>query len=173
MRKIFVAALFLALLLPAAVMAQTAVEKETDWYVNMKYGFSVEYQKKLFIPQGEAAGGSGQNFRSRDGKAIVSVYGYESKEYPNLTSVFNETLLNLGNEGWKIAHKSIKGDTFILQGARGTVLFYKKVMYKQKSRQFVNFEAVYDAADRKLYESAISSMAGSLKTLHATGGGRL
>jgi len=169
MRKVFMMALLLVLLLPTAVTAQTAAKAETDWYVNMKYGFSVEYQKNLFFPQGETADGNGQNFRSRDGKAIVSVHGYEGKEHLNLTSVYNETLLNLGNEGWKIVHKSIRGDAFILRGTRGTILFYKKVVYKQKSQQFVNFEAVYDSTRSKLYESAISSMAGSLKILHVGG----
>ena len=172
MRNVFLAALLLAMFLPTVVAAQTAAKTESEWYVNMKYSFSVEYQKKFFLPQGEKTDGSGQNFRSRDGKAIVSVYGYDGKEYPSLTSVFNETLQNLGNEGWKIAYKSIKGDTFILQGARGSVIFYKKVVYNNKSRQFVNFEAVYDAEKSKFYESAISSMAGSLKTLHIAGAGR-
>ena len=172
MRKIFVVALLLVLLLPTAVAAQTAAKPETDWYVNMKYGFSVEYQKKLFFPQRGKTDGNGQNFHSQDGKAIVSVHGYDGKEHLNLTSVYNETLLNLGKEGWKIAHKSIKGDTFILRGANGAAIFYKKVVYKQQSRQFVNFEAVYDAKKSALYESAITSMAGSLKILQIAGAGR-
>lgn len=172
MRNFFVVALLLVLFLSAAVTVRAAAQAEADWYVNMKYGFSFAYQKRLFFPQGETADGSGQNFRSRDGKAIVSVHGYDGKENSTLTSVFTETLQNLDNEGWKIAHKSIKGDTFILQGARDTVFFYKKVVYKQKSRQFVSFEAGYDATKSKFYESVVSSMAGSLKILHAAGAGR-
>ncbi|MCL1925620.1 MAG: hypothetical protein FWF95_00595 [Syntrophorhabdaceae bacterium] len=172
MRNIFLAALLMVMFLPTSDAAQDAAKTESEWYVNMKYGFSVEYQKKFFLPQGEKTDGSGQNFRSMDGKAIVSVYGYDANEYPSLTSVFNETLQNLSNEGWKVVHKSIKGDTFILQGTRETVIFYKKIVYNNKSRQFVNFEAVYDATKSKFYETAISSMAGSLKMLHIAGAGR-
>ena len=147
MRKFIVVALLPLLFISASVAAHAA--QETGWYVNMKYGFSVMYQKNLFHPQGEAADGSGQHFRGMDGKAVVSAYGHDANENYNLTSVYNETLLNLDKEGWKIAHKSIKGDTFILRGARDTVIFYKKVVYKQKNRQFVNFEAVYDASRGK------------------------
>ena len=165
MRKTFKAILLMALLLPVA--AHAAAQAPVEWYVNMKYGFSIAYQKGFFLPQGEKADGSGQIFRSKDGKAIASVYGHEGKG-ASLTSVYNETLLKLPKDGWKIAHKSIRGDAFIIRATKDTLVFYTKVMdNKQASRRLVKFEAIHDASRGESYEQAIYSMADSIKLLHA------
>jgi hypothetical protein len=167
--RISIPALFL---LVASAVSAAAPVAASEWYVNMKYGFSVAYQREIFLPQGESADGRGQKFRSGDGKAIVSAYGQDATGNSTLVSFFNETLLDLSKGGgWKVTHKSIKGDTFILQGTNGAASFYKKVVFKQRARQFVIFEAVCDAAGSKSYESVISSMAGSIKILQAAGAG--
>ena len=165
MRGTFKTMLLMALLLPVAAYA--AAQAPVDWYVNMKYGFSIAYQKGFFLPQGENPDGSGQNFRPKDGKAIASVYGRDGKE-ASLTSVYNETLLKLPKDDWKIAHKSIRGDAFIIRATKGPLVFYTKVIFdKQGSRNFVKFEAIHDASKGESFEQAVNSMADSIKLLHA------
>lgn len=139
----------------------------TDWYVNMKFSFSVAYPKGIFVPQGESADGGGQKFLSGDGNALVSVYGYDAPANQTLTSVYGETLLLIQKEdsAWKVTHKSFKNDAFVVKGTNGERNFLKKVVYKPARKQFVSFEAIYPASKGAYYDPLVSTMSNSLKML--------
>ena len=166
------AAAFLAL--AASACPAIAARQGPQWYVNMKYAYSVSWPEGVFLPQPEAPDGSGRKFLSRDGKAVASVYGYDGLPNQTLTTVYNETLLGIAKEGpgWKVTHKSIRGDSFILQGTNGESKFYKKVMHKPRERQFVSFESIYPSSRSGYYDPLVSSMSGSLKMLQAPGAGQ-
>ncbi len=155
------------LLLSLPLFAAAAGKIATEWYVNMKFAFSVAYPKEVFIPQGESADGGGQKFLSRDGRAIASAYGYAAPLNQTLAAAYGEALLSIGKEdpGRKVTHKSFKGDAFVIKGTDGERNFLKKVVYKPVERQFVSFEAVYPASKGAYYDPLVSTMANSLKTL--------
>jgi hypothetical protein len=155
--------LLLSLPLFTAAAGRVAIE----WYVNMKFAFSVAYPGEVFIPQGEAADGGGQKFLSRDGRAVVSAYGYAAPPNHTLAAAYGETLLSIGKEDprRKVTYKSFKGDAFVIKGTDGERNFLKKVVYKPVEKQFVSFEAVYPASKGAYYDPLVSTMANSLKTL--------
>ncbi len=156
-------------LLSASAVSAIAGRMVIDWYVNVRFAYSIAYPRETFIPQGEAANAGGKKFISRDGKALASVYGYDAPGNHTLTTVYNETLSSLKKEdpGWKVTYKSFKNDTFVIKGANDVNRFLKKVVYKPTQRQFVSFEAIYPASKSAYYEPMISTMSNSLKMLEA------
>jgi len=57
------------LLLSASAVSAVAGQMAIEWYVNVRFAYSIAYPSETFIPQGEAANAGGQMFISRDGKA--------------------------------------------------------------------------------------------------------
>ena len=45
-------------------------------YSNGRFGYSIDYPKDLLIPQGESDNEDGQEFTSKDGKAVLLVWGH-------------------------------------------------------------------------------------------------
>lgn len=155
------------LLLSLPLLAAASGRVAAEWYVNMKFAFSIAYPKDVFIPQGEASGGGGQKFLSRDGRATASAYGYPAPLNHTLATAYGEALLSIGKEdpNRKVTLKSFRGDFFVIKGTDGERNFLKKVVYKPVEKQFVSFEAVYPASKGAYYDPLVSTMADSLKTL--------
>ncbi len=162
--KIHAAAL---LLLVASVMSAAAASMAIKWYVNMKFSYSIAYPVEILIPQGEDANATGQKFVSRDGKAVASVYGYDAPANSTLRSVYNETLLNIENDGsgWKFSQKLLKNNMFILAGENDKRKFHKRVVHMPTEKRFVSFEAVYLKSKSASYDTVITTMSNSLKML--------
>ena len=154
-------------LLSMSVVPAISGKLAYEWYVNVRFAYSIAYPGEIFMPQEEAANGGGRKFLSRDGKAVASVYGYDAPENHTLTTVYNETLSRIKKEdpGWKVTHKSLKDNIFVVRGTNDVMSFRKKVVYKSAERQFVSFEAIYPASKSAYYDPVVSTMADSLKML--------
>ena len=162
------------LLLAACVVSAAAARVAVEWYVNMKFSYSIAYPKEILFPQGEDANASGQKFASGDGKVVTSVYGYDAPANSTLRSVYAETLMNIEKEGsgWQVTQKSLKNDMFILAGENDLRKFHKKVVHVPAKKRFVSFEAVYLKSKAAQYDSVISTMSNSLKMLQGPDTGK-
>jgi len=78
----------------AAVFPSLAQANVYKRYHNARFGYSIDYRSDLLEPQGEAANGDGQGFRSRDGSAELKVWAADNATKEPLrtayTNVVNE-----------------------------------------------------------------------------------
>jgi len=154
MQKI-VAAFFLLLFMQSAFSAE-----EYGLYVNERYGYSVEYLKKL-IPQGVSENGDGQIFRSKSGSAELRVFARSCIEGLDDTPdrYIATTLADKKTGQLKVTYQKRGRSSAVLSGFKNGRTIYKKLLLKDGWCTELNFsypnreKATYDLATERISAS--------------------
>lgn len=151
---------FLVIVFVAATSAQ-APRHHYENYFNHRFEYSISYPSDLFNPQGEAANGDGQKFLSRDGRAVMLVYGQENIGNQTLTQFYRDESRSKTHPKRIVSYKVIKGNWFVFSGSESGRTFYQKTLLR--NGEFLTFSIEYDASQRNTYDPMTATIARSFK----------
>lgn len=150
----FLNALTTVCLLVGAVSAAQAPTYKT--YTNARFAYSISYPANLLKPQGEAANGDGQAFRSADGRAEMRVWGQYNVNNDSLRAVYNQAV----NEwGAGVSYKVMKPDWFVVTALVDGKIHYRKTMLRKDVLK--TFEIEYDESQKATYDPVTARVAKS------------
>ena len=140
---------FAGIVCSAACAAQAA---QGYWvYENTRLRFSVEVPE-VFEPQGEADGGEGQRFSSRDGEATARVHGSHAGPCTARAMIADP-------QGSTITYTFARGGASVVSGYWRDRIFYKKAIRKKYRCLMLDIE--YPVRSRDLYDPVTVRMARS------------
>ena len=146
----------------AKTNAGTARPVRTDaanWvsYRNAPFGFTVKYPADIFAPEAAQSDEHVKQFRSRDGRAALRIFGT-----PNLagrTLVQYRTALIQERYGKASLHYAPQRNTwFVLSGFSGDDIFYERVTFACDRRSLHGWTLVFPASERLLYDPITEEM---------------
>jgi hypothetical protein len=141
----------------AAVIQTRRVKYDT--YSNARFKYTIAYPAGILIPQGEADNGDGQKFQSRDGSAVMIVYGRYATEDETLEKAYRNALGGERGGSPRIVYKLIKRDFYVVSGAAGGKIFYEKTFLKDGV--FKTFRIEYPESEKSRYDSVVSQISRS------------
>ncbi len=148
-----------------AFLASVHPVRAGDWrvYVNTRFGYHISYPPDVFGPGEESVNGDGAFFRSRDGRARLTVFGtYNSagSTLPELIRLYGErdepaeiTYMKRGRH-WGV----VSGYT---NGRRR--IFYTRIMLVCDNALLIGMDLTYPASSRKLYDGLAGRLSRSLR----------
>jgi hypothetical protein len=130
---------------------------EYETYFNERFGYQIDYPKKLLIPQGEAFNGDGQVFLSQDKKIELKVWGRHNALFTTLKEEYSNYLDD------HVAYKVIKPSEnwFVVSKKTKNKILYIKAILKNDIYYFLQFE--YDEDNLKLMNDVISKVLKSFR----------
>ncbi|HEY0547639.1 MAG TPA: hypothetical protein VGC91_19820 [Pyrinomonadaceae bacterium] len=128
-------------------------------YSNARYKYSISYPAHLLEPQGEADDGDGEKFASKDGKALLLVYGTSNVNNDSVKTSFENALQGMAKDGRAVTYKAQKKNWFVISGRHGDNIFYSKTIHRGET--LVTFVFEYPASERATYDSITTRIANS------------
>ncbi len=123
-------------------------------YVNVRFKYVIAYPEKLLAGQGESDNGDGQRFVSRDGRAVLTVYGTHG-DGATLRSMFNAAC----TEMTKVTYRACRASWYVVSGIRNGRIVYTRAL--KAAGVFKVFVMEYDAAQRAVYDPVVERVARS------------
>ena len=132
-------------------------------YHNARFDYSVSYPLDILIPQGEADNGDGQRFLSKNGKAVMLVYGSNNALNQTLQQAFAEESASHTTEhpARVVTYKVLRAEWFTKSGTDGGKIFYQKTY--QKKGFFKTLRIEYDETQKTIYDSITAAISKSFK----------
>ncbi|MEW6131157.1 MAG: hypothetical protein AB1757_29265 [Acidobacteriota bacterium] len=128
-------------------------------YTNARFAYAIAYPADLLIPQGEADNGDGQKFISKDGRAVLLVYGSHNALNQKLKEAFAEA--SAPTDDRQVTYKILRADWFVVSGKAGEKIFYQKTLLK--NGVFKTFRIEYDESQKNIYDTVTAKIAKSFK----------
>ena len=125
-------------------------------YANARYGYSIAYPVGILVPQGEADNGDGQKFLSKDGSAMMLVFGSNRMDR-SLEDEYQSAQAGEGNRN--VVYKVLKKDMFVVSGTENGKIFYQKTLLR--GDVFKTFIIEYDESQRATFDSITARVARS------------
>lgn len=135
-------------------------------YVNPRYSYKVLYADGLLMPQGEAANGDGQKFRSSDADVEMAVWGSHN--------VFDETLKSkfLDASAGKrkavdrtVTYSRCADKWFVVSGVEGDRVFYEKTYLINDV--FLTYFMTYPFSKKKVWDKINATISKSFVSTDA------
>ena len=139
---------------------QTGVRpSEMGSYHNVRYSYSVEYPKRLLVPQGEPDNHDGQRFEAKDGTFKMTVWGH-----------FNVFFLHGGNEeklasecqeeqkepALVVSYRFAKGSVCAFSGVKDSTIIYQKIIFLDDTFKTLRLE--YPAKQKQLLDPVVNQI---------------
>jgi hypothetical protein len=128
-------------------------------YVNSRFGFTIRYPSKLLMPQGESFNGDGQGFISQDKRDKLSAYGSHTLLGGTLKDDFERELQ--ANPNRQITYKVLRNNWYVISGADGGLIFYKKTVQVRDGYATFNFS--YPIEHRGTWDKVLVEIANEFK----------
>jgi hypothetical protein len=130
---------------------------------NDRYGFCVDYPKKILYPQPLSGNGDGRYFSNKKGDHILTTYGrrnYTGGEKISLGEQYEEDLRSeelvdeiIGTEKKVITYSKLGNSFFVISGFYRGHIFYEKVVLRVEG--FAYAILVYDENEKKIYNQVV------------------
>lgn len=152
---------FLSIILLVAPASGQVPRHRYENYFNHRFEYSISYPSDLLYPQGEAANHDGQKFLSRDGRALMLVYGQENIQQQTLAQFYREESRSKAHPNRVVTYKVLRGSWFVFSGSESSRIFYQKTWLK--NGEFLTFSIEYDASQKSIYDPITATIARSFK----------
>jgi hypothetical protein len=156
-------AIALAVLLTAVTSASAQRRRQAvgdeAWitYKNERFGYSLYYPSKIFLPGELPDNGGGQTFTTEDDSAKIVVFATLNSEKFSPAEYRKTILEEFG--GYDRMDYSPTGQTwFVLSGFRGENIYYQKVMFSCGGRVINALSITFPTVDKPFYEPLIEAM---------------
>ena len=148
----------------AAMFAVSPAAAQKVWktYKNERFGTSIEYPADKFIPQPPATNSDGLRFIATDG-AEFTVFAINNVLNQNLAAL-QTSALKARPLDEKITHRDRGPNWIVLSGTKADVLFYERQLLSHRGKIINEFEILYPARLRRLYDPIVTRMS---KSFHA------
>jgi hypothetical protein len=128
-----------------------------------EFGTRVQFPANIFAPAGQPERGSGQQFKSADGRAILSVYSR-----PNATGETPATYLkqNLRVDRSTLDYHRVARSFFAISSERDGVILYSRCNFSGRGRRAIHcFDIRYPQEEKRSWDSIITRISRSLRPL--------
>lgn len=133
-----------------------------DQYYNERFGYSVKYPNNM--KEGtRSQNGDGARFRSPEGEADFTVYGYYNNSCLNSGTIENEYNDIVADYGRSITYKVLKSNYFVVSGINSGKVFYHVTKWKGDIGVTAIIE--YEEEYKDSYNKACNNILNSL-TIH-------
>jgi len=161
-----VASALLAATSGAAVRAEPPVGGRSEWriYSVPEFGTSVEYPAGIFdVVDGKAEKGTGQQFSSADGRALLTIYSQanQSGETP-LTYLENHLRVDRS----ALSYQRLTRSFFAISASHQGLIFYSRCNFSHGTQAAVHcFDLVYPRAQKHDWDGVVTRISRSLRPL--------
>jgi glutathione peroxidase-family protein len=151
-------------LVAAAMFAASPAAAQKVWktYKNERFGTSIEYPADKFIPQPPRNNSDGLRFIATDG-AEFTVSAINNVLNQNLAAL-QASALKARPLDEKITHRERGPNWIVLSGTKANVIFYERHLLSHRGKIVNEFEILYPARLRGLYDPIVTRMS---KSFHA------
>jgi hypothetical protein len=128
-----------------------------------EFGTRVQFPANIFAPAGQPERGSGQHFKSADGRAILSVY-----TRLNATGETPATYLkqNLRVDRSTLDYHRVARSFFTISSERDGVILYSRCNFSGRGRRAIHcFDIRYPQEEKRSWDSIITRISLSLRPL--------
>lgn len=150
---------FLSFVLLLASASAQGPPHHYETYFNHRFEYSITYPSDLLYPQGEAANGDGQKLLSKDGRAVMLVYGQENIRDQTLAQFYREESRSKARANRVVTYKVLRGGWFVFSGSESNRIFYQKTLLR--NGEFLTFSIEYDASQKSIYDPITATIAKS------------
>jgi len=142
------------------VASPAAAQKVWKTYSNERFGTSIEYPADRFIPQ-PSANDEGLRFVSTDG-AEFTVSAINNVLDQNLAALATAAMRNRPLDE-RITHRDRGAGSITLSGTKADVLFYERHLLSHRGKIINEFEILYPARMRGVYDPIVRRMSKSFR----------
>jgi hypothetical protein len=162
--------LLVAIALLAAVSTAAAeplsVGGGSAWrtYSVPEFGTSIEYPVGIFaVADGKAEKGTGQQFSSTDGRALLSIYSRANESGETPSSYLQK---NLRVERWALGYQRVTRFFFAISASHQGLIFYSRCNFSRGADAAVHcFDLVYPHAEKRGWDGVVTRISRSLRPL--------
>ena len=134
----------------------------SDWttYSNARFGTLVDYPADLFSERDPApTNNDGRTFRSRDGRARLSVYGAH-----NVEADTPQAYLDKYGDGAAPSFRRVTAQFYALSGRRGDEIYYQRCNFVGREDGTIHcVDISYPQADKAKFDSIVERISRSLR----------
>src|ERR1035437_3149241 len=141
----------------APTEASTTTAPASLQYANERYGFSIDYPD-IFTKMGKSDNGDGATLSTKDGSAILTVYGSNNVLGDSAATVYANMLTEHSN----VSEKARKDNWAAISWVHADNTFYEKSVIGSGS--FNSFILQYPTSQKDIYSSIITQLGSSFKT---------
>jgi hypothetical protein len=148
----------------AAAQAAAPIPTTTasDWttYNNARFGTLVDYPADLFSERDPApTNNDGRTFRSRDGRARLSVYGAHNVEADTPQAYFDKYV-----DAVPLSFRRVTGQFYALSGRRGEEIYYQRCNFVGRDDGSIHcVEISYPQAEKAVFDPIVERISRSLR----------
>jgi len=137
--------------------AATQGAAETTTYRNARYGFSLSYPYRQFLPQ-EPFVEAGRMWISRDGNARMYAAAVPNADRMSLRD-YRALILKQNYPGAELDYAPVRKTWFVVSGTRDDVMFYERVTFTCGGRLINRWAMLYPVAERDHYDRIVEQVA--------------
>jgi hypothetical protein len=150
----------------AAMALSASAGRAETWrrYVDSLTGTSAEVPISRFEVQPPGKNSAGRVFVSRDGRAIISIYGASAMEAGSFPQYVNVALRKARAVGTRVTYRTGGDSWFVFSGYQGRRIVYEKVSVSCHRPLLTHHIVVmYPSADRATYDPLVARLSRSLQ----------
>ena len=160
-------ALFLSIALMSSIFlaalpgnGHASAGQRWNTYRNSRFNYSISYPASL-VPQGEAANGDGQVFRSPDSTTELRVWASHNTLNQTLAAAYEQAIADFEQGGGSVSYKVRRGNFFVVSGTQSGKIVYQKTLLR--GDVFKAFIFAYPVGAKSTYDPVTTRIAGSFK----------
>ena len=135
---------------------------EWQTFVVQDFGTRVQYPANIFVPAGRPGKGSGQKFKSADGRAELSIYSIRNDAGETPASYLRH---NLRMERSALDYTRIARSFFAISSERDGVILYSRCNFSQGRRAIHCFDLQYPQEEKRSWDAIVTRISLSLRPL--------
>jgi hypothetical protein len=132
-------------------------------YVGPRYGTTVDFPGSIFLPAGTPAKGTGERFKSTDGRASLSIYSFPN-DIGERPAVYLEKNLQVRSSA--IQYQRIAKSFFAISMERGGLIYYSRCNFVSHEAPSIHcFDLVYPQEGKRAWDPIVTRISRSLRPL--------
>jgi len=126
-------------------------------YRNARLGFTVKYPADIFVIEPAQSDERVKRFRSRDGRAVLQIFGTLNLDGKTLTQ-YRTALIQERYAKATLDYAPQRSTWFVLSGFSGGDIFYERVTFACDKHSLHGWMLVFPASERSLYDRITEEM---------------
>jgi hypothetical protein len=166
--SIVVGTLMLVSLQPAAAQQRDGLgSAEWNTFVESSLGTRVEYPAEVFvISEGASERGTGEQFRSVDGRAQLMIYSLPNEARDTPASFLRN---NLKTPSSILDYRRVTSSFFAISGAYQGTIYYSRCNFSSNAGGAIHcFDLKYPQSEKRAWDDAVTRISRSLRPLLRT-----
>jgi hypothetical protein len=161
---------FVSLVMILAAAVSIAAQVKYSTYSNARFGYSIDYPRTILTSTVDSDNGDGRTFRSKDGKAVMRVWGSYAVTGMTMQEEYEKAFEDLDE---KPSYAKVKDREFVFSGIKKGRIFYQRTVSVDTPDGEVrqSFTIEYPRAQKAKWDPIVTRISRSFKAM-VLGSGR-